>query len=142
MWRFDREAMLIAVLLFITEVLIATVWAHHHLLRSFGGDALAVVWLYWVFKTGIRAPVVWLTSMAFAVGCLVELGQYVAAAQQWHIGNRDSRIVLGSVADWHDVLAYAVGVATILLGAGLRDGFISWWQKKGRRQLTPTAHSA
>lgn len=130
MWRFDREALLIALLVFITEVLIATVWSHHRFLRSFGGDALAVVWLYWVFKTVIRGSVIELTAIAFAVGCVVELGQYVASTQHWYIGNRALRIVLGSVADWNDVLAYAVGAVAILLCAGFREGRISWGPKK------------
>jgi hypothetical protein len=51
---------------------------------------------------------------AFAVGCLVELAQYVAAANGWHVQNRVLKIVLGSVADWMDVLAYAGGFVLVL----------------------------
>jgi hypothetical protein len=48
------------------------------------------------------------------VGCLVELGQYVATANGWHVQNRVLKIVLGSVADWMDVLAYACGFLLVL----------------------------
>jgi hypothetical protein len=53
--RFDREAALWAVLIFIVEVLIATVWSHHRWLRGFIGDVLAVVWVYFLFKMSGRA---------------------------------------------------------------------------------------
>lgn len=118
-FKFDREAFLSAVLIFVIEVLIATVWSHHRLLRGFGGDALAVVWVYFVFRTFITAPVWFLTVFAFLTGCLIELGQYVASVNHWHISNTMLRIVLGSVADWHDVLAYAVGALAVLLGGVL-----------------------
>ncbi|MDW5442681.1 DUF2809 domain-containing protein [Polaromonas sp. SM01] len=113
-WRFDREALAWAVLIFIVEVLIATVWARHRWLRGFFGDLLAVVWVYYLFKTVLRAPVPWLAGAAFGVGCLVELGQYLAAAQGWQVAHPVLRIVLGSVADWLDVLAYAVGFLMVL----------------------------
>ena len=118
--QFDREAFLSAVLIFIVEVLIATVWSHHRLLRGFGGDALAVVWVYFVFKTFITAPVWLLTLFSFLTACLLEFGQYVAAVNHWHISHPILRVVLGSVADWSDVRAYAAGALAVLLGGRLR----------------------
>lgn len=112
--RFDREAALWAALIFIIEVLIATVWSHHPWLRGFVGDVLAVVWVYFLLKTVLKANTTGLALAAFAVGCGVELAQYVAAVNGWHVENRVLRIVLGSVADWMDVLAYAVGFLGVL----------------------------
>ncbi|MEO8024679.1 DUF2809 domain-containing protein [Polaromonas sp.] len=112
--RFDAEAALWAVLIFIIEVLIATVWSHHRWLRGFVGDVLAVVWVYFMLKTVIKANPRGLALVAFAVGCLVELAQYVAAVNAWHVQNRVMKIVLGSVADWMDVLAYAGGFLLVL----------------------------
>lgn len=112
--RFDREAALWAALIFIIEVLIATVWSHHPWLRGFVGDVLAVVWVYFLLKTVLKANTTGLALAAFAVGCGVELAQYVAAVNGWHVENRVLRIVLGSVADWMDVLAYAGGFVGVL----------------------------
>ena len=112
--RFDREAALWAVLIFIVEVLIATVWSHHPWLRGFVGDVLAVVWVYFLLKAVLKAGVPSLALLAFVVGCGVELAQYVAAVNGWHVENRVIRIVLGSVADWMDVLAYAAGFVGVL----------------------------
>jgi hypothetical protein len=118
--RFDREAALWAVLIFIVEVLIATVWSHHRWLRGFVGDVLAVVWVYFLLKTVIKANVHGLAIAAFAVGGLVELGQYVATVNGWHVQNRVLKIVLGSVPDWMDVLAYAAGFLLVLVFEFLR----------------------
>jgi hypothetical protein len=112
--HFDREAALWAVLIFMVEVLIATVWSHHRWLRGFAGDVLAVVWVYFLLKTVIRANTYGLALAALAAGCLVELGQFVATAKGWHVQNRVLKIVLGSVADWMDVLAYACGFLLVL----------------------------
>ena len=57
---------------------------------------------------------------ALAVGCLVELGQYLATVNDWHVQNRVLKIVLGSVADWMDVLAYTAGFLLVLAFESLR----------------------
>jgi hypothetical protein len=113
--RFDREAALWALFIFIIEVLIATVWSHHRWVRGFVGDVLAVVWVYFLLKTAVGANTYGLALVAFAVGCLVELGQYLATVNDWHVQNRVLKILLGSVADWMDVLAYACGFLLILV---------------------------
>jgi hypothetical protein len=95
-------------------VLLATVGARWGWVRSFFGDVLAVVWVYFVFKTAIGARVLPLALAALGVGCAVELGQYLASAWHLHIPNRALRIVLGSTADWWDVVAYVIGFAAVL----------------------------
>ena len=126
--RFDREAALWALFIFVIEVLIATVWSHHRWLRGFVGDVLAVVWVYFLLKTVVKANTLGLALVAFAVGCLVELAQYVASANGWHVQNRVLKILLGSVADWMDVLAYAAGLLLVL---GLEFG-LARWQAAGK----------
>lgn len=118
--RFDREAALWAILVFIIEVLIATVWSHHLWVRGFVGDVLAVVWVYLLLKTVIKANTRGLALVAFAVGCLVELAQYVASVNGWNVQNRVLKILLGSVADWMDVLAYFAGFLLVLAFEFLR----------------------
>jgi hypothetical protein len=121
-WRFDPLSLVWAVALFVVLVLLATVGAHWGWLRSFFGDVLAVVWVYFVFRMFIAARVLPLTLAAFGVGLAVELGQYLASTWHLHIANRALRIVLGSTADWWDVLAYAIGFAAVLAAEALRAG--------------------
>lgn len=122
-WRFDPLSLAWAVALFLILVLLATVGARWGWVRSFFGDVLAVVWVYFVFKTVIGARVLPLALAALAVGCAVELGQYLASAWHLRISNRALRIVLGSTADWWDVVAYVLGFFGVLVIERLRGIF-------------------
>lgn len=113
-WRFDPPSLAAAAGLFVVLALLATVGARWGWVRSFMGDVLAVVWVYLLFKAFVAARVLPLALAAFAVGLLVELGQYLAAAWQLQIPNRALRIVLGATADGWDVLAYAIGCVAVL----------------------------
>ncbi|ALM84165.1 DUF2809 domain-containing protein [Bordetella sp. N] len=112
--QFNPRALAAAVLLFIVLVVLATIGARWGWVRSFLGDTLAVIWVYYVFKTVLRAPVLLLASLAFAVGALVELGQYLVTLMGWRIPNPVLRVVFGSTADWWDVAAYALGWLAVL----------------------------
>jgi len=120
-WRFDPLSLVWAVALLFVLVLLATVGARWGWLRSFFGDVLAVVWVYLLFKSFVAARVLPLALAALGVGLAVELGQFLASAWHLHIPNRALRIVLGSTADWWDVLAYAIGFAAVLAVEALRS---------------------
>ena len=122
-WRLDPLSLVWAVALFLVLVLLATAGARWGWLRSFFGDVLAVVWVYLVFRTFIAARVLPLALAALGVGLAVELGQFLASAWHLHIPNRALRVVLGSTADWWDVLAYVIGFAAVLALEALRTGF-------------------
>ncbi|MGV8370615.1 DUF2809 domain-containing protein, partial [Pseudomonas aeruginosa] len=83
-------------------------------------DLLAVVWLYYLMGSALRAPAAWLASAAFGVGALLELGQYLAAQLHWQFSSPVLRIVLGSTADGFDLLAYALGA------------LLAWWLERRR----------
>lgn len=114
-FRFDPRALAASLLLFVSLVLLATFGAHTGWLRSFFGDVLAVIWLYYVFKTVLAASPLPLAFAAFGVGCALELSQYLARLWHLQIGNRLLRIVVGSTPDWTDVLAYAIGFIAVLV---------------------------
>jgi hypothetical protein len=110
---FNQRVLLITVALLCIEISIATVFRHIGWLRSFVGDALAVVFVYYGFKTVFRAPTLWLAIAALLVGYGVELSQYISHLQGWKISNPVLRIVVGSTPDWWDVLAYTVGFCAV-----------------------------
>lgn len=113
-WRFDARAFAIALGLFVLLALLAIFGARAGWLRGFFGDVLAVVWLYFVFKTVMAARPVPLALAAFGVGCALELGQYLARLGHWQIANPVLRVVIGSTPDWLDVLAYGIGAAAVV----------------------------
>ncbi len=121
----NLRALLITIALFCLELSIATVFRHIGWLRGFVGDALAVVFVYYGFKSFVRAPALWLATAALLVGYGVELSQYIAQSAGWKISNPVLRIVVGSTPDWWDVVAYTVGFIAIL--------FIERWaSRRGR----------
>nr|WP_225317557.1 DUF2809 domain-containing protein [Pseudomonas aeruginosa] len=61
-----------------------------------------------------------MATAAFAVGALLELGQYLAMQLHWQFSSPVLRIVFGSTADWLDILAYALGALLV------------WWLERRR----------
>lgn len=106
-----------AALLAVTALLalIALYGAPYPFLRGFLGDVIAVGWAYLVYRTFIRARVLPLAVAALLTGYAVEFGQYLARLYGWQIEQPVLRVVLGSVPDWWDVLAYTVGFVVVLL---------------------------
>lgn len=119
-FRFDGRSAIFALLWFAVLVWLATAGAHLGWLRGFGGDVLAVIWLYCLLRAALDAPAHWLAAAALACGLLIEFGQFLAATFHWQIGNRALRIVLGATPDWLDVLAYCIGFALILVARQAR----------------------
>jgi len=121
--RFDGRSALFALLWFAVLVWLATAGAHLGWLRGFGGDVLAVIWLYCLLRAALDAPAHWLAGAALACGLIIEFGQYLASVFHWQIGNRALRIVLGATPDWLDVLAYCIGFVLILAAQRARLAF-------------------
>lgn len=76
---FNPRALATAVLLFIALAVLATAGAGWGWARSFLGDTLAVIWVYYLFKIFLRGHVLTLAGLAFGMGVFVEMGQYAAA---------------------------------------------------------------
>jgi Protein of unknown function (DUF2809) len=112
--QFNVRALLIAALLLGMEVCIATVFRHVAWVRGFLGDLLAVVFVYYLLKSVIRAPPWKLAVTALLVGYALEACQYLTRAAHLVIHNRLLRILVGSTPDLWDMLAYTLGFVLIL----------------------------
>lgn len=117
---FNRPAFAALLAVTVVEVLIATLGKPYPLLRGFVGDVVAVGWAYLVYRSFIRAGVLPLAIAALLTGYAVEFGQYLARLFGWRLEQPVLRILLGSVPDWWDVLAYTLGFFLVLLLAALR----------------------
>ncbi|MFB9949022.1 DUF2809 domain-containing protein [Rhizobium puerariae] len=107
-------AFVYAVIFFVILLLLAVLGDRLGWIRSFVGDVLAVVWVYFLLKTLVRAKPALLAGIAFGTGVAVELMQYLMVSFSFQIPNRILRIVLGATPDWWDVLAYALGAMLVL----------------------------
>lgn len=123
---FNRSAFVALLAVTLLEVLIATLGRPYPLLRGFVGDVVAVWWAYLVYRSFIRAGVLPLAVAALLTGYAVEFGQYLARYLGWRIEQPVLRIVLGSVPDWWDMLAYTLGFFLVLLLAGIKRR----WQRQ------------
>ena len=115
MLRFSSRYFLVASGLLLLEIFIA-LRVHDTIVRPYGGDFLATVFLYCLVRSFVAArpgPVV-LGALLFSY--LIEGMQYwhlltVLGWQQYRL----ARVVLGSHFEWVDMLAYTLGAAAVLM---------------------------
>lgn len=119
-FKFSKSALVITIMIFFGLVLLATAGAGLGWIRSFLGDVIAVIFVYFAFRTVLDGNRVLLALAAFFVGVAVETGQYRSKVFGIEISNRALRIILGATPDWLDVLAYGIGGLLIIacLGVG------------------------
>jgi len=119
-FKFSKSALVITIMIFFGLLLLATAGAGLGWIRSFLGDVIAVIFVYFAFRTVLDGNRVLLALAAFFVGVAVEAGQYLSKLFGIEISNRALRIILGATPDWLDVLAYGIGGVLIMacLGAG------------------------
>ncbi len=114
MLTFNKNYFLFAVILFIIEVLIA-LYVNDRIIRPYAGDFLVVILIYCAVKTFLRAP-----PFKVAVGVLlfsyfVEVMQYFKIIEVLGLQkNNVARTVIGVGFDWIDLIAYLLGILTIL----------------------------
>lgn len=113
---FHKKYFFIFLSLFLLESCIA-LFVHDRFIRPFVGDVL-VVWLVFAFvRMFFDGGKDWqVASGVFAFAVLVEAGQYFDLVSL--LGLQDSlmaRVVIGSVFDWKDILAYGVGAIVLMV---------------------------
>ena len=114
--KFNLKYLLATIILFFTEVAIATVLKEIVWLRSFFGDVLVVILMYTFFLSFYDFNKTKLIIGIFIFACLIEFAQYFHFAEI--LGFRDNKlmmIVLGNSFSWIDILCYGAGCAIIYL---------------------------
>lgn len=115
MFRFNKTYCLLAIGLFIIEVLIAA-YVDDAIIRPYIGDLLVVILLYafvQAFTTFAVLPVA-IGVLLFAY--LIEILQYFQLVDRLGLGQyKLARIVIGSTFQWIDLVAYTAGIAIVLL---------------------------
>lgn len=115
MIRFHKTYFLLAVLLFIVEVAIA-LFLDDRFIRPYVGDFLVVILMYCFFKSFLRISTTKLAVAVLLFAYAIEAAQYFQFADRLGFQhNPVMRTVLGSSAEWTDVLAYTLGIVVVLL---------------------------
>jgi len=122
-FRFHKRYYLWAVLLFITEALIA-MHMHDNIIRPFGGDVLVVILLYCMVRCVANVPVKVAAIGVMLFAFMVETLQYFHIVEVLGWGNSPvARVIIGNTFEWTDLLAYILGTIIVLLIERLHKSF-------------------
>ncbi len=120
MFKFSRNYFLLAVALFVIELLIA-LFIDDSFIRPYFGDYLVVMLLYCAVRTFLQAPPLKIGIGVLLFSYFIETLQYFKIVDRLGLSaNTIARTVIGTGFEWRDILAYTLGVMTVLLLEGLR----------------------
>ena len=114
MIKFKRSYLLIAIIIFILELLIA-LFMHDRIIRPYVGDFLVVILIYCFIKAFLNLPVSTTAVAVLLFSYSVETLQYFKIVNK--LGLQDSnlaKIVIGTSFAWTDILAYTLGIIFVL----------------------------
>lgn len=115
MLTFNLRFFLLSILFFVTEVLIA-LYVKDNFVRPYVGDYLVVMLIYCAVRTFIKANPVKVAIAVLLFAYMVEVLQYFRIVDRLGLsGNQVAKTVIGYGFEWLDMLAYTLGVLTILL---------------------------
>jgi len=115
MLTFNLRFFLLSILFFVTEVLIA-LYVKDDFVRPYVGDYLVVMLIYCAVRTFIKANPVKVAIAVLLFAYLIEVLQYFRIVDRLGLsGNQVAKTVIGYGFEWWDMLAYTLGVLTILL---------------------------
>ncbi len=115
MLTFNLRFFLLSILFFVTEVLIA-LYVKDNFFRPYVGDYLVVMLIYSAVRTFIKANPVKIAIAVLLFAYLIEILQYFRIVDRLGLsGNPVAKTVIGYGFEWWDMLAYTLGVLTILV---------------------------
>ncbi|MVN22821.1 ribosomal maturation YjgA family protein [Mucilaginibacter arboris] len=115
LFQFHKKYFFLALLLFVTEVLIA-VYLHDAIIRPYGGDFLVVILIYCFVKSFLNTPVKATALAVLLFSYLIETLQYFHIVDILGLEKSTiARIVIGTSFSWTDLLAYTLGILLVLI---------------------------
>jgi hypothetical protein len=115
MFKIRLKYIILTIVLFITEVLIA-IYIDDNYIRPYFGDFLVVILIYCFVRGFFNVDVLKTAICVLIFSYVVEFLQYL------HIVNvlglekiRIARIIIGSSFSWVDILCYTLGILSVLI---------------------------
>lgn len=112
--RVNSGYLVVAIILFITEVLIA-LYLDDQFIRPTFGDFLVVILIYCATRAVLNTPIVATAVGVLIFAYLIEMAQYYQLAVKLGFTSKLSRVVLGSSFSWTDMIAYTLGIVAVLV---------------------------
>jgi hypothetical protein len=116
--KFNKRYFLLAVLLFMIEILIAK-FAHDEIIRPYFGDLLVVILIYAFVKSFVDAPYLSTALAVLVFSYFVETLQYFHIVQRLGLEHSNiARVVIGTSFEWIDLAAYTIGILIVICVEG------------------------
>ena len=115
MLRVRKKYLIVTLLLFVAEILIA-LYARDRIIRPYGGDFLVVILLYCMVSsvTDFGVKITATTILLFSY--LIEILQYYHIVKLSGLQNsKIANVVLGTSFEWADMLAYTLGIIFVVI---------------------------
>lgn len=115
-FKFNLKYFLLSILIFLVEVLIATVLKDQFFIRAYLGDVIVVMLLYALVKSFFITNNTKLILGIFVFSCLIEFAQFFKIANKLGFPEGSLMyIVVGNSFSWIDILCYGVGCLILYL---------------------------
>ena len=115
MLKFQRHYFILAVIIFLIELLIA-LFIHDGIIRPYIGDFLVVILIYWFIKAFFNIPVWTTVIIVLLFSYTVEWLQYLNIVEK--LGLQDiklARMIIGTSFGWMDLVMYTFGICFVLI---------------------------
>lgn len=113
--KFNLRAFIIFIALFITEVIIAF-YVKQHFIRYTFGDFLIVIMLYYFLKSFIKAKPLYLAIAVLVFAYAIEFIQLTNFLEILHLeDNKLANLIFGNTFGVGDLVAYTLGILTVLI---------------------------
>jgi hypothetical protein len=120
-FKFNPAFLVLTILLFTTEVLIAG-YVHDNIIRPYIGDLLVVILIYCFIKSFFDFPVLKTAIGVLIFSYTIEILQYLKLVELLGLQHsKAANIIIGNSFEWVDMLAYTGGFATILFAEKIID---------------------
>jgi hypothetical protein len=115
MFRFRKQYVAIALVLFYTEILIA-LYVNDRFVRPFGGDFLVIILLYCIVMGFTHFQYLQAAASVLIFSFLIEVLQYYQIVRLLGLENvKLASVVIGTSFSWADILAYTAGIVFVIL---------------------------
>lgn len=112
---YNKYYFALAVLLFITEVLIA-LYVHDAFIRPYFGDFLVVILVYCFVKAFVVSPLLPTLIGVLLFAYFIEFLQYLQLVKVLGLQNNAvARTVIGTTFQWGDILMYTLGIGLVFV---------------------------
>jgi hypothetical protein len=120
MLKFNKTYFVLAILLFITEALIA-LYVRDTIVRPYVGDILVVILIYCFIKSFLEARVMTVAVFVLLFAFGIETLQYINIAGKLKLSESGvARTAIGTSFEWMDILCYIAGILIVLAAEKLR----------------------